>query len=111
MKSLALEGLSSQLVDMLKTVGNNIRLARKRRRMPLAELAERSHVSIGTLAALERGAPGVGIGILLRVLSILKLHEDFTRLADPGHDAIGLAEEARRAPQRVHALKSLEDEL
>jgi transcriptional regulator with XRE-family HTH domain len=79
--------------------------------MPLHELADRTHVSVNTLIALEKGAPSVGTGILLRVLYILKLHEAFATLADPGCDAIGLAEEIRRAPSKIFGRRSLEDEL
>lgn len=68
-------------------LGERLRLARVRRRIPLEELAARTGASRFTLAKLERGDPSVGFGVLLRVLSVLGLEDDLDRIA--GDDDLG----------------------
>ena len=68
-------------------LGERLRLARVRRRIPLAELAARTGASRITLAKLERGDSSVGFGVLLRVLSVLGLEDDLDKLA--GDDVLG----------------------
>src|SRR3954471_18296779 len=54
----------------LERLGRTIRLARLRRNLSQEELAERMGVSRSSVVMLERGAPGVGIGILLKALTL-----------------------------------------
>ncbi|HEY0421229.1 MAG TPA: helix-turn-helix transcriptional regulator [Acetobacteraceae bacterium] len=54
----------------LERLGRTIRLARLRRNLSQAELAERMGVSRSSVVMLERGAPGVAIGILLKALTV-----------------------------------------
>jgi transcriptional regulator with XRE-family HTH domain len=62
-------------------LGARLRLARERRRMPAAELAERADTSRMTIHRLERGDPGVGLGVLVRVLGVLGLLDDLGAVA------------------------------
>jgi transcriptional regulator with XRE-family HTH domain len=66
---------------MLEQMGENIKLARKRRRLTTQQVAERAGISRNTLYLLEKGNPGVSIGALFNVLRVLNLHEDFLKLA------------------------------
>lgn len=109
MRSPALDGLTPALKEILKQVGGNIALARKNRRMTQQDLAERARISIPTLRQVERGDPAVAMGILLRILFILRLQEGFSKLADPALDEIGLYEARRRQPKRVRQVASLAD--
>jgi transcriptional regulator with XRE-family HTH domain len=78
--------------------------------MPRRELAERCLVSEPTIQSLEEGDPRVSLGILLRALYVLGLHEEFENLAAPENDPEGLEQWRRDMPKRVHAPKRLEDE-
>lgn len=88
---------ASQLI----TLGQRIRIARKRRRLTLREFADRAGVSANTLLALERGRSGASVGLLATVLWLLGLDSGFASLADPDADAHGKALELSRAPKRV----------
>jgi hypothetical protein len=57
-----------------------------------------SHV---TLAKLERGDPGVSLGIYATVLFVLGMIDRLAMAVDPTVDAVGLALEAERRPKRV----------
>ena len=57
--------------DILKTVGEQIKLARLRRDLPAALVAERAGVSRATLWKVESGSPAVAMGIYAAVLHAL----------------------------------------
>ncbi len=85
----------------LRKLGQDIRSARLRRRLPAAVVAERASISRTTLFKLEKGEPGVSIGITGTVLFVLGLGDRFAELADVKHDEQGLALEEERLPQRI----------
>ena len=72
-------------------LGERIRLARLRRRVTQALLAERAGMSRETLRAVERGDPGVSFASVANVLHALGLHRDL--------DAIAADEELGRSLQ------------
>ena len=65
----------------LQLVGEQIRLARLRRDLTMAQIAERASCSELTVMRVERGVPTVAIGIYLRVLFALGLDESILYLA------------------------------
>ena len=85
----------------LRSVGRNIRIARKRRRMPVADFAARLGVSPPTVSRLEAGDPGVSIGSLAQALRALGELHRLEELLDMGDDDAGLRLEASRLPQRI----------
>lgn len=66
---------------ILKTVGENIKLARLRRKLTMAQVAERAGISRPTLSSLEKGSASVSLGIVLQVLLVLGLEKDLLLLA------------------------------
>jgi hypothetical protein len=85
----------------LSKLGRDIRDARLRRRIPVAVAAERASISRMTLHKVEKGDPGVGLGIYATVLFVLGLAERLSDLADVRHDATGLQLEEEQLPQRI----------
>lgn len=66
---------------ILIEVGENIKLARLRRKLSSEQIAERANIGRTTLYHIENGDPGVSIGAYLQVLMVLRLGEDFLELA------------------------------
>lgn len=66
---------------LLTELGERLRLARLRRRLTTATVAERSGISRPTLAKVERGDPSVTLGTYLRVLATYGLDGDLEMLA------------------------------
>jgi len=85
----------------LRKLGQDIRDARKRRRIPMELLAERARISRTTLTKVEKGDESVALGIYASVLFVLGLVEGLGNLADPLHDAIGRDIDDRNLPERV----------
>ena len=86
-------------------VGQNIQIARKRRRIPLRQMSERTLISVPTIRKVEAGDPSVSIGIFLQILWVLQLHTGFEKIADPTKDILGNMKELRRLPKKIHAEK------
>lgn len=70
------------LKKILSEFGENIKLARLRRKLSAEQVAERAGISRGTLISIEKGSSTVSIGAYLQVLYILGLHNDFLKLAN-----------------------------
>lgn len=70
-----------RLQRLLGEVGENIRLARLRRKLSAAQVAERAGISRPSLIAVEKGAPHVSIGSYLMVLFVLGLEKSILQLA------------------------------
>lgn len=66
---------------MLKTMGDQIRLARLRRNYTMQEMAERTQLSRSTITKIEAGDEGVAMGSYFRVLIALALGQDILLLA------------------------------
>ena len=66
---------------IMKALGTNIKLARRRRRLSSEQVAERANISRSTLWLVEKGDPGVAMGTYLQVLFVLGLEKDFQKIA------------------------------
>ena len=73
--------LPRKFEQKMQIVGEQIRLARLRRNLSVAQVAERATCSPLTVSRIEKGAPTVAIGIYLRVLYALQLDDDILSLA------------------------------
>lgn len=94
-------GVPIPVVRALRKLGHDIRDARRRRRIPVAILAERASISRTTLSKVEKGDPGVSLGNYTTVLFVLGLADRLADLADPKRDTVGLELEEERLPQRI----------
>ena len=65
----------------LQLVGEQIRLARLRRDLSIAQIAERASCNELTVMRVERGLPTVAIGIYVRILFALGLDESILYIA------------------------------
>ena len=86
---------------VLRKLGHDIRDARRRRRIPVAILAQRASISRTTLNKVEKGDPGVSLGAYATVLFALGMADRLADVADPRHDDVGLSLEEENLPQRI----------
>lgn len=103
MKSPAHGALPRQARHALQKLGEDIRIARRKRRMPTASLAERAFISRATLYKVERGDPSVSMGIYASVISILGFAERLGDVVDRTADAVGLDIDEAHLPKKIHA--------
>lgn len=68
-------------------LGENIKLARLRRKLTTQQVAERADISLECLAQVEGGDWNISIGIYANVLRVLNLEQDIFRIAD--NDILG----------------------
>ena len=90
-----------EVASAVQRLGENIRLARVRRRSSQEELAQACGITRKTLYALEKGATGTTVGTFFTVLWKLGLLDSAAALADPEADEHGKILEAARRPKRV----------
>ena len=67
---------------MLSDLGERLRLARKRRKLSNAAVAQRAGISRTTLYKVEAGDPTATLGSYVRVLTVLGLEGDLHKLAE-----------------------------
>lgn len=77
-KSVILLPRQQSVLDLL---GENIKLARLRRKLSATQVAERSGITRTTLWHIEKGAAQVAIGAYCQVLFVLGLAQDLSRIA------------------------------
>lgn len=66
---------------ILDELGENIKLARKRRKLTTIQTAERAGIDRSTLYEIEKGNPSVSMGAYFNTLRVLGLQDDFLQLA------------------------------
>jgi len=99
--SMATASTPLEVTSATQRLGENIRLARVRRRLSQEELAQACGITRKTLYALEKGASGATVATTFTVLWKLGLLGTAAALADPDADEHGKILEAARRPKRV----------
>jgi DNA-binding XRE family transcriptional regulator len=90
----------------LTKLGSDLALARKRRRLTAAMMAERLGVAKSTYVRVEKGDPTVSLGVYSMALFVLGFEAAIDELADTRRDDHGLQLDAERMPKRVRAKKT-----
>ncbi len=98
-----------KLQRILSEVGENIRLARLRRRFSAELLAERAGLSRNTLRAIEGGSAQVTFGAYVNVLLCLGLENDLKHLARD--DELGRKLQDANLPTRARAPKIIKSSI
>jgi transcriptional regulator with XRE-family HTH domain len=70
-----------KIEKILIEVGENIKLARLRRKLSAQQVSERANITRMTLLAIEKGTGGVAIGNYAQVLFTLGFEKDLLKLA------------------------------
>jgi transcriptional regulator with XRE-family HTH domain len=96
----ALSTLPPAALQALKTLGENLALARVRRRESQRTWAQRLGCSVPTLIRLERGDPGVSMGLYVTALWLIGRSGALAELAAPALDRGALENDVREALRR-----------
>ena len=94
----------ADIKESLVGLGERIALARKRRGLTQAQLAQRMQSTPRTLYRLERGDGTVSLSLLARALDVLELR-DLDLVA--ANDAVGAWAAQARPPKRVRGKNKL----
>ena len=87
--------------ELLKGLGDRLRLARLRRGLSAKQVAARAGMAPMTLRSLERGSSGVTMGAYLAVMQVLGLEQDLNLVAQA--DRLGRALQDARLPRSGRA--------
>lgn len=90
----------------LRTIGNNIKEARIKRRLTMQLVAERAGISFLTLRNVEKGCATVSMGIYAKVLFAIGLIDNLYELANPDKDEVAKILSSKHLPKRVRYKKS-----
>ena len=94
----------------LKHLGEFIRIARKRRRLTMADVGNRVNLSYQTVVRLEKGDPAVSMAAYMSVLWLFDLSAQVIDAAHPDRDEVGKSLETSRLPERIGARKTVRAE-
>ena len=86
--------------------GRDLAVARRKRHLTVAMMAERTGLAKSTYARLEKGDPAVAMGAYAMALFVLGFGEALGDLTDARHDEVGLLLDEERLPKRVRVKKS-----
>jgi len=78
-------------------------------RIPVAIAAQRASISRMTLSKIEKGEPGVAMGLYATVLFVMGMAGRIGDIADARNDYVGLQLEEERLPQRIRSPGSKEE--
>jgi transcriptional regulator with XRE-family HTH domain len=106
MRSAIHDVLPLTLRRSLSKFGHDLAVARRKRHVTAAMMAERTGLAKSTYARIEKGDPAVALGAYAMTLFVLGFGEAFGSLADAGRDEQGLLLDEERLPKRVRLKKS-----
>jgi transcriptional regulator with XRE-family HTH domain len=93
--------LPSPVARALEKLGRDMALARRRRHLTQASMAERMRVSETTVRRMERGDSGISMGTIAQACFILGELDRLALLLDSAADEIGLSLMNEELPQRI----------
>ena len=106
MRSSVLDVLPARVRRSLVKLGADLALARRKRSLTAAMMAERLGVSRSTYVRVEKGDPTVALGAYAMALFVLGFGAALGDVVDPARDDQGLLLDAQRVPKRVRAKKA-----
>lgn len=99
-RSAAISSVPPEVSLALKQLGENLAIARVRRKQSQRLWAQRLGVSVPTLIHMERGDPGVGVGVYVSALWLVGRVQALPDLADPQSDRGALEIDVQAAVKR-----------
>lgn len=93
---------------ILTQLGEDIKLARLRRKLSTEQVAERAGISRSTLWLIEKGTPSVAMGAYLQVLFVMGLEKNLLLMASD--DVLGRKLQDAEILVKKRATKKLKEE-
>lgn len=106
MRSAIHDVLPGRLRRSLCKFGHDVAVARRKRHLTVAMMAERTGLSKGTYLRIEKGDPSVAMGAYAMALFVLGFGEVFGDWLDARHDEEGLLLDEQRLPKRVRVRRA-----
>ncbi len=88
-----------------KKLGEDLRVARLRRRWSQKDLALKAGVSIGTVQRTESGDPGIAIGTIVMFFHLFGCQSQIENALDPSTDELGLVADFFHLPKRIRSAR------
>lgn len=105
MRSTIHDVLPPRLRRSLTKIGADISIARRKRNLTIAMMAERLGVAKTTYLRVEKGDPTVSLGVFAMTLFVLGFADALGDVVDPSRDEQGLLFDAEHLPKRVRVKK------
>ena len=96
--------LPAAVARALKDLGENLALARQRRKESQRTWASRLSVLVPTLIRMEKGNPSVGMGVYATALWLMGRHAALSEAAAPAQDLNALEQDIEAVRQRSKRL-------
>lgn len=106
MRSAIHDVLPTGVRRSLSKFGRDLGVARRKRHLTMAMMAERTGLAKSTYARIEKGDPAVAMGAYAMTLFVLGFGEVLGDLTDARRDDVGLQLDEERLPKRVRVKKS-----
>ena len=103
--------LPGEIQALLKNIGKNIQLSRKRREMSQADLAKAMFVTRQTVSRLENGEPSIAMATLLLAVFCLQREKELLGLLAPENDKLGMFLDTQRQEKRKAIKRRKRDDL
>ena len=101
MRSKYIDVMSPKLKKILKKLGADISIARRKRSLSIDMMCQRTCVSKQTYLRIESGEPSVSLGALAMTLFALGEEERLSNLIDVATDDTGLLLDIESLPKRI----------
>ena len=98
---MSMRRLTPKAEAAISRLGQDIKTARKKRRLSQRDFAAKMGVSLSTVQRLEGGDPGISTGVLAMAFIALGNLCRFTEVLDVASDDIGLIRDQSELPQRI----------
>jgi DNA-binding XRE family transcriptional regulator len=106
MRSAANDILPPKVRRSLAKLGGDISIARRKRSLTTAMMAERLGVAKSTYLKIEKGDPSVAIASYAMALFVLGFDDALGKMIDPAGDAQGMLLDEARLPKRVRVKRA-----
>lgn len=95
--------MSPKLKKILKTLGSDISIARRKRSLSVDLMCQRTCISKQTYLRIESGDPSVSLGALAMTLFALGEEDRLSSLIDVATDDTGLLLDIENLPKRIRS--------